>query len=412
MRSRLDAPVILLAVAVVVAGMAGCYDSVVHATAHSKASRNSYRPTIARPLPEPFAGRDEVRILLMGSDTRPHDVGRADTLMVLFINPRLKKAALLSIPRDLRVHIPGHGVTKINHSYAYGGPELTRRTVEELFGLDIPYYVRIDFKTFVEAVDMLGGVDVEVPDVEGHGRGMNYDDNWGNLHIHLKPAWHHLDGYQAMGFVRYRHGDSDFARTKRQQQFMRAILAQKLKLTNLPVLLKTGSYVLKKLDTNLSWREVVDLLRIAKQMKTADLMTATLPISDAMIGGIYYAILREGAYRELMAKVRAHLAGRAETKLAVEVLNGCGVQGLARRAARRLETKGWEIAGTGNADSYDYEQTEIQYPPGGRSEAEAVAEDLGLQEAEIKEVDTGLDKIRVLLGQDYVQSRQAGDAHP
>ncbi|MBC7286915.1 MAG: LCP family protein, partial [Armatimonadetes bacterium] len=304
MASRLDALVVAMAVLVVAVGLAGCYDSIAHPTAHSKSSSADYRPTLTRPLPEPFAGHDEVRILLLGSDTRPHDVGRADTIMVAFLNPRLKRAAIVSIPRDLRIYVPGHGVTKINHSYAYGGPELTRRTVEELFGVEIPWYVRIDFDTFVKAVDLLGGVDLEVPDVEGHGRGMNYDDNWGNLHIHLTPGWHHLNGYEAMGFVRYRHGDSDFQRTKRQQQFIRAVLAQKVKLANLPALLRAGSYVLRQLDTNLTWREVVDLLRIARDMNATDLLTATVPISDLWLGGIYYAGLRESAFRELMAEVR------------------------------------------------------------------------------------------------------------
>jgi len=396
-----DGLVVILATMVLVVGAVGCYDSISHPSAGSHQLSQDYKPTLARPLPEPFAGKSIVRVLIMGSDTRPHDVGRADTLMVLLVNPRIPRAALISIPRDLRVEIPGRGVDKINHSYAFGGVELTRRTVEQLFGFDIPYYVRCDFETFVKAVDLLGGVDVEVPDVEGHGRGMNYDDNWGHLHIHLKPGLHHLNGYEAMGFVRYRHGDSDFARTKRQQEFMRALLAQKLKVANLPSLLRAASYVLKNLDTNLTWREAVDLLRVARSLSVADLKTDTLPIRDMMINHIYYAGLRESAYREMMAEIRAHLRGAGPEQLPVTVLNGAGVAGIAGQTATRLENKGWTVEETGNADSYDYERTKIEYPAGTRERAEELAAELGVEDAELVENDGGLKGLRVTLGKDY-----------
>jgi LCP family protein required for cell wall assembly len=399
--SAADALVVAMAVVVMLVGAVGCHDSIAHPSAGSKHFVGEYRPTLTRPLPEPFAGHDMVRVLLVGSDTRPHDVGRADTIMVLFVNPRLPRAALISVPRDLRVQIPHHGLDKINHSYAFGGVELTRRTVEELFETDIPYYVHCDFDTFVKAVDMLGGVEVEVPDVEGKGRGMNYDDNWGNLHIHLTPGLHHLNGYEAMGFVRYRHGDSDFNRTKRQQEFIRALLAQKLRVANLPSLLRAGSYVLRKLDTNLSWQEAVDFLRVAKALSPGDLLTETVPIGDMRIGGIYYAGLREDAFRELMAGVRAHLSGAENPRLAVTVLNGAGVAGVARRVATSLENKGWTVAQTGNAEDYGHEKSRIEYPAGGREGAERLAEDLGITDAEMVENDGGLEGLRVTIGRDY-----------
>lgn len=393
-----DGLVIGLAVIVLLVGAVGCHDSISHPSAGSRQFGSDYHPTLMRPLPEPFAGRSVVRIVLLGSDTRPHDVGRADTIMVLFINPQLARAAIVSIPRDLRVHIPGHHLDKINHSYAFGGVELTRQTVEELFDCDVPYYVRCDFDTFVKAVDLLGGVDVEVPDVEGRGRGMNYDDNWGNLHIHLTPGMHHLNGYEAMGFVRYRHGDSDICRTKRQQEFIRALLAQKLKVGNVPSLLRAASYVLKNLDTNLSWREVADLLRIAKAVSPADLKTETVPITDMMIGGIYYASLRESAFQEMMAGIRAHLRGGETAQLAVTVLNGSGIAGAAARTAAKLENKGWTIESTGNAESHDHEESRIEYPPGARESAQHLAEDLGLDSSSLAESPSGIGGLRVIVG--------------
>jgi LCP family protein required for cell wall assembly len=156
----------------------------------------------------PFGGRERVRILLIGADQRRGDVGRSDTLLLLSLNPRTHRLALLGLPRDLGVEVPGHGATKINHAYAYGGPALTRRTVEEFLHLKVDYHAVAFFEGFVAAVDALGGVTVDVPDVEGHGRGMNYDDHAGNLHIHLKPGTQHLNGRQALGFVRYRKSNT------------------------------------------------------------------------------------------------------------------------------------------------------------------------------------------------------------
>lgn len=394
-----DAVVVFLAAAVIAVGAVGCYDSIANPGVASRTG--SPHPSLIHPLPEPFAGAEVVRFLIIGSDTRPHDKGRADTIMVLILNPRLHRAALLSIPRDLRVPIPGYRVDKINHSYAYGGPELTRRTVELLLGVDIPFYVHCDFDTFVKAVDILGGVDIEVPDVEGRGRGMNYDDNWGNLHIHLKPGWRHLNGYEAMGFVRYRHGDSDLMRSRRQQQFVRAVIEQKVKAANLPALLRAGSYVLRRLDTNVSWRDGVDLLRVARTMTATDLMAETLPVRDVRIGGVYYAELVQDKFHDLMAQVEAHLSGAAVNQPPVVVLNGSGIRGAASLAARRLESLGWVVARTGNAERMDAQHCRVEYPEGTREIAEKLALDLGEGNVEVVQANTGLTEIRVIIGRDF-----------
>ncbi|MCX7597988.1 MAG: LCP family protein, partial [Armatimonadetes bacterium] len=271
-------------------------------------------------------------------------------------------------------------------------------------------YVHCDFDTFVKAVDILGGVDIEVPDVEGRGRGMNYDDNWGNLHIHLKPGWQHLDGYQAMGFVRYRHGDSDIMRSRRQQQFVRAVLEQKVKVQNLPALLRAGSYVLRRLDTNVSWRDAVDFLRVAKSMTATDLMTETLPVRDTRIGGVYYAELIEDKFHELMEQVENHLSGALINQPPVVVLNGSSLRGAASAAAKRLERHGWTIARIGNADATNVPRCRIEYPEGNRDLAEKLAYDLGQRDVEVVQSQPGQTEIRVIIGQDFpgYNSHQGG----
>ena len=103
-------------------------------------------------------------IMVMGVDERPedHDKGRSDTLFVVMFDSEKKQANLLSIPRDTRVHMPKYGWDKINHAYAFGGRELSQKTVEEFLGIKIHNYVMVNFKGFEGLVDAIGGVDVNI----------------------------------------------------------------------------------------------------------------------------------------------------------------------------------------------------------------------------------------------------------
>lgn len=186
------------------------------------ASRN-YTPAKA------FPGKDEVNVLLMGRDLDRdrygrivHTRGRTDAMMLAHIDFRKRTANILSVPRDTLVHIPGyHGKRRVSYANAYGGPELAVDTLEEFVGVRPDHYMLINLAGFEKAIDAVGGFNITVD------KQLDYDDNWGNLHIHLKPGKQLLTGYQAMGFVRYRHsnnggGDSDLVRISRQQEFLRA----------------------------------------------------------------------------------------------------------------------------------------------------------------------------------------------
>ena len=190
------------------------------------ASRN-YTPARA------FPHQDQVNLLLMGRDLDRdrygnivHTRGRTDAMMLAHIDFKNRAASILSIPRDTLVRIPGYrGKRRISYANAYGGPDLAMDTVEKFVGIRPDYYVLVNFSGFERAIDAVGGLDINVD------KQLDYDDNWGNLHIHLKPGMQKLDGYQAMGFVRYRHangggGDSDLVRISRQQEFLRAARAK------------------------------------------------------------------------------------------------------------------------------------------------------------------------------------------
>ena len=367
-----------------------------------------------------FGGASRVRILLIGADKRPGDKGRSDTLLVLSLNPRTHRLALLGIPRDLLVGVPGHGHTKINHAYAYGGTALTRRTVGNLLGVKLDYEALVFFDGFVHAVDALGGVTVDVPDVEGKGRGMNYDDNAGNLHIHLKPGTQHLNGRQALGFVRYRKsntpglGDSDEARSGRQQQFLKALAEQHLRAASLPGLLAAAKMVQQNLQTDMPSGAMTDFVRTLHGCSAGRMVTATVPLlsSNWHGQGTYYARPDMAALHTLWTKSDAFLdAGPSvakapspthpQTPASVEALNACGVGGRARQAAERLTPKGFKLVRITNANQSNLAKTVIQYRPDRESDAKRIRSILGCGELRQTKAASGAADIRIYVGRDY-----------
>jgi polyisoprenyl-teichoic acid--peptidoglycan teichoic acid transferase len=160
-------------------------------------------------------------ILVLGSDRRYGDgkdvPARSDTIIVVRLDPDKNATAILSIPRDLRVEIPGHGTDKINVAYAEGGPKLTVQTVKELLALPISHVVNVNFGGFQRAVNRLGCVYVDIDRRyfnENGGPG-------GYATIDLKPGYQKLCGQDSLDFVRFRHTDNDFVRAARQQEFLR-----------------------------------------------------------------------------------------------------------------------------------------------------------------------------------------------
>ena len=159
-------------------------------------------------------------ILVLGSDRRftdaKSDPVRSDTIIVVRLDPDKKSTAIMSIPRDLKVEIPGHGEDKINAAYAIGGPRLTVRTVKLLLGIPISHVVNVNFNGFQRAVNRLGCVYVDVDRryFNAHGGPGGYAT------IDLKPGYQKLCGKDSLDYVRYRHTDDDFVRAARQQTFL------------------------------------------------------------------------------------------------------------------------------------------------------------------------------------------------
>lgn len=226
-----------------------------------------------------------INILLIGVDQRPGDYGRSDTMLLLSMDTDNDRLHILSIPRDTMVDLPGHGTQKINAAYAFGGPQAAKQAVANLTGLPINYYVKVNMQGFPQLVDLLGGVDINVPEK------MNYDDPTQNLHIHLEPGLQHLDGVTALEYVRFRHdAEADLGRIKRQQGFLTAIAKQVLKpsiLTKLPSLI---SQTASMLATDIATADKISLASEGYRDYQNGIDTVTLPGDAKYVDGISYVI--------------------------------------------------------------------------------------------------------------------------
>jgi len=206
----------------------------------------SSTPTIPRPSPTPLptappptatpsapAVGAPITVLLLGSDQRPSetDPARTDAIIIARIDPEQHRIALLSLPRDLWVTVPGYGQTRINAAHVwgiiYGDPEggmgLARKTVSNLLGIPIDYTVYIDFQGFIGAIDSLGGVTVDVEKELYDAQFPTMD--YGYTVAHFLPGPQQMDGATALMYSRIRHPDSDFARMRRQQAVLAGVLA-------------------------------------------------------------------------------------------------------------------------------------------------------------------------------------------
>lgn len=169
-------------------------------------------------------GGEAQNILILGSDKRAseeEEAGRSDTTILLRLDPDNEAIALMSIPRDLKVEIPGVGTEKFSSAYAYGGPKLTLQVVKELTGLQINHIVNVDFLGFVRAVYAIGCVYVDVDRRYYHSNvGVPASEQYSEINV--QPGYQLMCGKRALEYVRFRHTDTDIVRAARQQDFLSA----------------------------------------------------------------------------------------------------------------------------------------------------------------------------------------------
>lgn len=332
-------------------------------------------------LDEPSAKASEpFTVLLTGNDRRPGETkARADTIILAKVDPKAKKIWMLSIPRDTRVEIPGYGVDKINASKFIGGNALLVETVKEFTGLPVNYYVDINFRGFVNAVNTLGGlwIDVDVP-IDDWKADMSPD----NSAQTIEPGPQLLDGYHALTYVRSRNfPDADFTRMRHQQTFFKALAAQMTKPGNFFKIPTVVNGISKYVSSTLP---AADMIRVAQSLQGIESQN----IQTATITGEWKSPYVWPDEERLAFLVDAFTQGRSfdETSTAeqgitpadvsVTVRNGAGVSGVAGSAADALGRAGFDVGDVGNANQFVYDKTIVVYKENGKAMAEAVAEAL------------------------------------
>ena len=380
----------------------------------------------------PVPGQPTTAIVI-GYDARPGDRGvesRSDTVMLIRADPQADTISMLSFPRDLVVEIPacrGHPsfTGRINEAYTYCGPRGTLQTVKQLTGIPINYMVTVNFLGFREIVNKVGGVYLDIDhryfnDNSGLGPGETYAE------IDLRSGYQHLSGADALSFVRFRHTDSDLYRVARQQQFVKALKQQVSgfwSITKVPGIVNT---ITENVEVGVGGGKKIDVSTLYGYAK----LVYGLP------SGNFHQVELEGitGFNELAVsqdsidsavekfmnpdvkaaeKAASVATGRELPKekapapgdVSIEVLNGNGVAGSAGDASFLLTRRGYNVITGGNADNFEYFETQVVYDavqPDAEAAATAVADLFG--DAEVAPAGAGESlstMLRVVVGQTF-----------
>ena len=197
-----------------------------------------------------LAANEKINILLLGIDRRENDKGRSDAMIVLTLDPKNDKMQLISIPRDTHTYIVGKNIEdKINHAYAFGGSDMSVATVENMLDIDIDGFVEINMEGLSDLVDSVGGITV-------YNNTDWYDENG----FHYSEGELHLNGKQALGYVRMRKLDSDFARTERQREVIQAIIKKGTNFANITKINEIINVLGNNVKTNITFNEMQNLV--------------------------------------------------------------------------------------------------------------------------------------------------------
>ena len=381
-----------------------------------------------------------MNVLMVGSDSRENTSGyiadatgkgdegtagqRSDTIMILHIDPSQQKAAILSIPRDLYLPIPGNGKDKVNSAFSIGGPPLLIRTIKEALGIEINHYVEVDFTGFERIVDTIGGVKVYT-DYPAR-------DEMTGLDLPLAGC-NEVDGYQALAFVRSRYyetyergrwvsgANSDIDRIARQQDFIRRIMKKAVSsgLGNPLTLNRLISIGVSnvRVDQAMSTKDITNLARRFRSIDPDTVDMLTLPTSDGYAGEAAVQLMDTQRAQEVLDRLNGVKAAPPPASVkpgdvAVTVLNGNGGDAVASTTAASLSQVGFRVASTGNALSYDYRQTIVQYAPGQQAKGALLRSTLVAGAAlEEDRTLTGAD-VALVVGLDYNGLKSSATAAP
>ena len=387
-------------------------------------------PSIAVPTPDSFTRQAPafrvnlpnryLNIVLLGTDMRPeHRIGsiparrrstwRTDAIIIASLDVQDHSVRLLHIPRDLYVYVPDYGYGRINSADMWGeieepgsGTDWVKKTIYHNLGIPIHYYVKMDFEGFINIVDALGGVEIDlacpVPD------------------LGLEPGMHRLNGEQAFYYVESRLESTDFDRGRRQRKFLMAMWDQFLTSEVIPKLPELWAALSDNFETDLPLDQVISLAYVGLQVRPQNIHQAALAAPQTKDWttpeGAMVLVAREDEMRDYLEELYAPVVKTPSVKVDkvhIQVLNGSHRRSAEELAAAALSRKGIKVVGTGQADRQEYAQTQIRVFRGDPAGGEWIAKRLGVPKTAVLDLTTAPDPpdrsnpvdIKVVVGADY-----------
>ncbi len=334
--------------------------------------------------------------------------GLSDSMLLLRFNPENKKLNVLSIPRDTRTLVEGYGVTKINAANAEGGPALSAQAVSNLLeGVPVDRYIRINVQGVEKLVDALGGVTVYVP------KDMKYQDDSQHLYINLKAGKHHLNGNQALQFLRFRYDENgDIGRIQRQQLLMRAVMEQALNPAIIPRMPKILSVIQSHIDTNLTIEELMALVSFGVRTDRANVQMLMLPgqFSEAGQYNASYWLPDSDRIATMMAQHFGTTAP-AQTKttdpaqLRVAIADSTGSDRAVQTLVNSLQNSGYHNVYITKPWTEPLDVTRIVAQQGDNDSAQIIRNALGLGEVRVESTGNLRSDVTIQLGKDWLQKQ-------
>lgn len=443
--ARHDRMAYVLGVALIVFGL------LTSAVAYTMVRSHTYNPVVGIvnyfvPSPESIFGKERIYVLLAGLDYDYNNLdeptskdSRTDKLEVYSLDFPTKVVESIAVPRDMDAIVDGHE-DKINDAYHFGGIRNSEAVVGDFLGLpktaDGTYFDRylvFRINTTKDLINAIGGVDVPVTET------LNYDDNWGHLHIHFKPGLYHMDGDEAVSYMRFRHDAcSDPCRIRRQQQ-VEKITIEKLrsdKFNDLTHIAQLIDVLRRDVDTNFTPDEMRSIAWNFRDINMADIHQTQLPYtSDKELSCCGDVLIPDqtakaklvaafvGPYVAATPPPSADaLAAVKPADVRIDVRNGSGVPGEGAKLAAQLRADGYVINSVGNADSFDYDTTQIRATSRTPLAGERVRSDIHLAAATVTPVPdptgsalataapgkgSALADVTIVIGRDYVHAAAA-----
>lgn len=317
---------------------------------------------------------EPVNILVMGVDIgdpgskEASDPKRTDTMLVINYNPKTKNINMVSVPRDTRVTMNGKKI-KINSAHAINGVNGSIAAVENLLGIEINKYAKIDYEGFRKVIDAIGGVEMDIT------RNMNYDDPSQNLHIHFqKGTTVHLDGKKAEEFFRWRKNnngtgfaDGDLGRIENQHKFISKVVEKVKSPSIIPKIPSILSTIPDYIETDMSPEEIIKYGYAVTKGDKSSINMITLQGEAKYIGNVSYFIYDREKNRDIVYTLKTGGTAQKDnnteidkSEIKIKVLNGTKVNGLAADCERKLKEMGYSNIVTGNGERRDFTKVRLK----------------------------------------------------